>query len=215
MTRSNRAWFYGIIAVRTMSTRKFKLLFLTLCLLVVAGGAAVYLFRGDAFPGEQQVSAKVKEIDGYRNWKKVNSVPQLMPDRVAISCAILTSPESGKPLQSGPHADVHFNVFVNSTGQKAMLEQKSPAFPAGSVIVKEKLASKASANPQLLTVMIKHEKGYNERSGDWEYMVTDGTGAKVEGRGMMENCQSCHVGQKKTDYLFRTYLEEETKKNLK
>jgi hypothetical protein len=198
-----------------MSTRKFKILFLTLCLLVTAGAAGVYLFTGDAFPGEERVSAKVKEIEGYRTWKKVNSVPQLMPDRVAMSCAILRSPETGKPLQSGPHAGVHFNVYVNSTGQKAMLGEKSPAFPAGSVIVKEKLASKESTNPQLLTVMIKHEKGYNERSGDWEYMVTDGTGAKVEGRGMMENCQACHVGQKKTDYLFRSYLEEDTKKNLK
>lgn len=198
-----------------MSTRKFKLLFLTLCLLVLAGAAGVYLFRGDAFPGEEQVSASVKEIERYRSWKKVNSMPQLMPDRVAMSCAILTSPETGSRLRSGPHADVHFNVYVNSTGQKAMLEQKSPVFPAGSVIVKEKLASKESTIPQLLTVMIKHEKGYNERSGDWEYMVTDGTGTKVEGRGMMENCQSCHVGQKKTDYLFRTYLEEDTKKNLK
>lgn len=198
-----------------MTTRKFKILFLTLCLLIIAGAGTVYIFSGGALPGPVRVSAKVPEIDGYRNWKKINSVPQLMPYRVAMSCAILTSPETGERLSSGPHAGVHFNVYVNSIGQKAMLEERSPVFPAGSVIVKEKLASKASIDPQLLTVMIKHEKGYNERSGDWEYMVTDGTGTKVQGRGMIENCQACHIGEKKTDYIFRTYLEEPTRKNLK
>ncbi len=31
-------------------------------------------------------SKLVKEIEGYKNWAKVNSVPQLMPERVAAAC---------------------------------------------------------------------------------------------------------------------------------
>lgn len=214
---SNRAPFPGIQTEGNMlmNTRRFKIIFLGVFLLLMAGLAGVYFFQSRKLPGEERVSAKVPEIEGYRNWKKVNSVPQLMPDRVAMSCAIMTSPETGERLQRGPHAGVYFTVYVNSTGQKAMLEDKTPDFPEGTVIVKEKLPSKDSAAPELLTVMIKREKGYQERSGDWEYMVTDGTGTKVQGRGMIENCQACHVREKKTDYIFRTYLDEAAKKSLK
>lgn len=29
---------------------------------------------------------QVKEVEGYKNWAKVNQVPQLMPKRVATDC---------------------------------------------------------------------------------------------------------------------------------
>lgn len=96
-----------------------------------------------------------------------------------------------------------------------MLERKKPKFPAGSVIVKEKLADEKSRTPELLTVMIKHEKGYNSKSGDWEYMVVDGAGEEVAERGDLQNCQACHAADKKTDYVFRTYLSAAASKKLK
>ena len=70
-----------------------------------------------------------------------------------------------------------------------MMEQAKPSFPEGSVIVKEKLPDKSSQTPELLTVMIKRGKGFNNESGDWEYMVVDGSGTKVEAQGKLENCQ--------------------------
>ena len=96
-----------------------------------------------------------------------------------------------------------------------MLEQSNPNFPEGSVIVKEKLPGKASQEPELLTVMIKRAKGFNPTSGDWEYMVVDGTGTTVQARGKLENCQSCHTGNSRTDYVFRSYLPNEVLNKLK
>lgn len=95
-----------------------------------------------------------------------------------------------------------------------MLERKAPSFPAGSVIVKEKLPSRDSDTPELLTVMIKKGKGFNPASGDWEYMVVDGSGSKVLAQGKLENCQSCHTAKPATDYVFRTYLSDEAVNKL-
>lgn len=165
---------------------------------------------------EFSVSKQVAEIEGYRKWTKVNSMPELMPRRVAIACAMWVSPNGVIIDGDGnPHRDKYFTVFVNEVGREAMLDKKNPKFPVGSVIVKEKLPAKDSREPELLTVMIKQKKGFNPASGDWEYMVVDGTGTKLQGRGNLENCQSCHVGYKKTDYIFRTYLPAEVRNRLK
>lgn len=198
-----------------MTTRKFKILFLGLCLLVLAGSAAVYLFTGDAFPGEGHVSAKVKEIEGYKNWTKVNSIPQHMPAVISRLCGLPRRTSGSNSLHGDKSEEKYFTVYVNDTGREAMLTQKVPQFPEGSIIVKEKLTDRGSKTPELLTVMIKQKKGSSPETGDWEYMVTDGTGTTVQGRGYLENCQACHVGQKGTDYIFRTYLEEAAEKNLK
>jgi hypothetical protein len=158
----------------------------------------------------------VNEIEGYKDWTKVNDVPQVMPERVATACAILVQMDGGGiGGQKNPHREKYYTVYVNQVGRAAMLEQKNPRFPEGSVIVKEKLASRFSESPELLTVMIKRRKGFNPRGGDWEYMVVDGTGTKIEGRGNLKNCQGCHLGNQKTDYIFRTYLSDEVANSLK
>ena len=159
---------------------------------------------------------QVKEIAGYKNWTKVNAVPQLMPGRVAAACAMVMSP--GGVVIDGPgnpHRHKYFTVYVNDVGRAAMLNEKNPKFPVGSVIVKEKLADKESPSPELLTVMIKREKGFNSASGDWEYMVLDGAGTKIEGRGQLQNCQACHLANEKSDYIFRTYLPDDLRNGLK
>jgi len=96
-----------------------------------------------------------------------------------------------------------------------MMEEKSPHFPQGSVIVKEKLTTPDSSTPELLTVMVKRERGYNPESGDWEYMVVDGKGQSVTERGKLESCQSCHLMEKDTDYVSRKYLPNQVAAKLK
>lgn len=162
------------------------------------------------------VAGQVKEIAGYKNWTKVNAVPQLMPERVAAACAMVMSP-GGSVIDGpdNPHRDKYFTVYVNDVGRAAMLNEKNPKFPVGSIIVKEKLTDKESSSPELLTVMIKREKDFNRASGDWEYMVLDGAGTKMEGRGQLQNCQACHLANQKTDYIFRTYLPDGLRNGLK
>jgi hypothetical protein len=190
---------------------------LALCLLIAIGLFAGYFATqpqsfAAAHPAET-AGEPVKEITGYRGWTKVNTEPQLMPDQTALLCAPATQALS--TAAQNPHRNKYITVYVNELGRKAMLEQKSPAFPEGSVIVKEKLPEKSSQTPELMTVMIKRGKGFNPTSGDWEYMVVDGPGTKVLSRGKLDNCQSCHIGRPGTDYVFRTYLPGEVTSKLK
>jgi hypothetical protein len=116
---------------------------------------------------------------------------------------------------TNPHTNKFFTVYVNDIGSKAMLSQKDPSFPVGTVIVKEKLASKESQTPELLTVMIKQKEGFNQASGDWEYAVMDGTGTRLQVRGDLQNCQSCHLAKQGSDYVFRTYLSNDVRDALR
>jgi len=148
-------------------------------------------------------------ISGYKKWTRVNPKPTQVPAQVAQLCAPAFAPVS-------PHAsDKYITVYVNDIGRHAMMEEKTPHFPQGSVVVKEKLTNFKSTTPELLTVMVKRERGYNPESGDWEYMIIDGNGLSVKERGKLENCQSCHLVDKSTDYVSRNYLPAEVAKQLK
>jgi hypothetical protein len=196
-------------------TRHVSRLFEVLVLFfLIAIGSLVSHFATQSYSSASVHPADpIKEIAGYRNWTRVNAEPQLMPDQVSVLCA------APFPIKadgaSNPHRHKYIIVYVNDTGRRAMLEQKNPAFPEGSVIVKEKLSEKSSQTPELLTVMIKRAKGFNPTSDDWEYMVVDGTGMKIQAQGKLENCQSCHSAKPDTDYVFRTYLPDTVRSKLK
>lgn len=200
---------------------KAKVVILAACLIGALALLVNHLATGattSAWDNKDAPAARsqVKEIEGYKSWAKVNSIPQLMPERVAADCYLWQSP-GGVIVngESNPHRDKYFTVYVNEVGRRAMLNQKKPKFPEGSVIVKEKLPAKDSRTPELLTVMIKQKQGFNPASGDWEYMVVDGTGTKLQGRGDLQNCHACHLANQKTDYIFRTYLSDEVTSKLK
>jgi hypothetical protein len=158
----------------------------------------------------------VNEIAGYRNWTKVNPEPQLMELRTRLLCARALSPTAiDVNGQTNPHHEKYITVYVNAVGRTAMMQQAKPNFPVGSVIVKEKLPDKTSQSPEILTVMVKRESGFNSRSGDWEYMVLDGHGESVTERGKLETCQGCHLATPQSDYIFRSYLPDEVRSKLK
>lgn len=191
-----------------------------LAAIMLIGLAATYLplrsvRSGEAASGSDDHDA-VKAIAGYRNWTKVNPKPEFMLPATAALCAMVLPP-TGTDVNTGtnPHRRKYITVYVNESGRKAMMEQASPKFPEGSVIVKEKLSEPSSTSPELLTVMIKREKGFNPETGDWEYAVFDGTGTKLESRGKLSNCQGCHVSRPNSDYVFRTYLTDEVRNKLK
>jgi hypothetical protein len=184
----------------------------SLSILVGIATLAAY-FRAQPSSNAAVLSApdkSVKEIAGYRDWFKVNPTPEVMQSRTAFLCA---APAGGNRIYGpdNPHHEKYITVYVNELGRPAMMEQAKPSFPEGSVIVKEKLPDKSSQTPELLTVMIKRGKGFNNESGDWEYMVVDGSGTKVEAQGKLENCQGCHQANQQKDYVFRTYLPYDVK----
>ena len=165
-------------------------------------------------------SPERSEIAGYRSWKKVNAEPHQVFSALAVQCRMVTAADLAREkAQANPHTDYpkdkFVTVYVNGLGEKPMLRQKNPNFPVGTIIVKEKLPTPESTSPELLTVMIKRQKGYNPKVGDWEFMVCDGDGKKIQARGKLANCQSCHIGWKATGFVTRTYLSESQLRKLK
>jgi hypothetical protein len=90
-----------------------------------------------------------------------------------------------------------------------LISEKVKRFPEGSTIVKERLIGQSGSTPELLVVMVKRGEGFNSASGDWEYLVLNGTGTAIRERGNLASCQSCHVRQKESDFVFRTYLPDQ------
>lgn len=192
---------------------------------VLVGAGALACFRpafrqdagGAATDKESRPAPESKEADrlikGYKSWTKVNAKPVRMEPAPAEQCA---SPFPSQ--QPSPHLQKYLYVYVNAIGKEAMTKQKTPHFPVGTVIVKEKLTKPDSREPELMTVMVRHEKGYNPDNGDWEYLVFNGKGTKVTAQGKLEKCQSCHSksGPGTTDYVFRNaYLPENLRIALK
>lgn len=142
------------------------------------------------------------ELAKYRQWTLVNPKPELMEPLPALSCAII--PGRKEP---SPHLNKYISVFVNPVGREQMMNTKQPPkFPVGSAIVKEKLGSPDSTTPEVLTVMIKREAGYNPENGDWEYLVLNGEASMIVERGKLERCSGCHKFYKHSDFVTRTYL---------
>ncbi len=163
-------------------------------------------------------------VTGYRHWTRVNRTPHAVSSYLALLCRSIT-PEDLKADSANPHLytfgddplfrEKFVTVYVNKTAERAMLYERKPMFPFGSVIVKEKLSTRTSVSPELLTVMRKREPGYDSAGGDWEYIVMDGAGKVTRAQGRLQNCQSCHAQWKRTDYVSRAYLGADVTRSLR
>lgn len=163
----------------------------------------------------ENVLDATREIAGYKDWTKVNQTPERIESRLSALCARPTQSQIERDAKN-PHNDKFITVYVNAIGKDAMMTKKLPKFPVGTVIVKEKLTTAESTEPELLTVMIKREKNYNPMVGDWEFLTFNGAGTETTARGKLENCQSCHLAEKSTDYVSRKgYLPVEIWRKLK
>jgi hypothetical protein len=204
-----------------MMKRSTRYVAACLTLLVIAGVVAGYAFLGAPNAGtiavqrvEASKPAQIDEIRGYRSWTLVNPQPVAISPKASSLCAAQLPANLNNDAQN-PHLHKLISVYVNDTGRRAMMNERYPKFAVGSVIVKEKLPLDKGSEPELLTVMIKRERGFNPASGDWEYMVVDGTGTKAEARGKLENCQACHVPLKYTDYVSRSYMPLDVRGKLR
>jgi hypothetical protein len=144
------------------------------------------------------------EIDGYKHWTPANPKPVKLDAQIAVMCA----PASAMRQPDSPHANKFITVYVNDKGKTALLKTANPQFPQGTIIVKEKLANESATAPELLTVMLKREAGFNPPSNDWEFMVVNGDGKTVIERGKLMNCITCHTAKRQQDFVFRNYLNQ-------
>jgi hypothetical protein len=89
------------------------------------------------------------------------------------------------------------------------MDKEHPHFPVGAIIVREKLAAPDDVIPELIAVMIKHEKGYNPQGGDWEYLTYKKSGNKEIVKNNMMKCQKCHNVVAQSDFVFSTALGQQ------
>jgi hypothetical protein len=151
-----------------------------------------------------------KDFGDYKNWTRVNAKPLKMEANISIQCA---APLPAR--NNSPHQDKFIVVYVNDLGQSALLTQQNPQFPQGSAIVKEKLALENQQQPELLTAMVKREKGFNPGGNDWEFFVLSGDAKSVQAQGKLDNCLACHTANRGNDFVFRNYLPKDVMMKLK
>ena len=149
------------------------------------------------------------ELSRYKTWTLVNPQPALLDPVLAADCA------APSIRVRNPHSNKYISVYVNDAGRTAMMSEKYPRFPSGSIIVKAKSSEETSGLPELLTIMVKRGEGYDQGNGNWEYLVMDGDGSKVERPTNVESCQRCHLARKDTDYVSRVYLPNSIREKLR
>jgi hypothetical protein len=124
--------------------------------------------------------------------------------RISLARPGMLSIPSGPAKAKTPvnHSSAFGVVYVNEIARASMFSSRPVSFPVGSIIVREKLSSASALKPDLLALMVKREKGFNPRLGDWEFLVANGDGTKIEMRERKGECRNCHATQIKNDYVF-------------
>ncbi|HMW02613.1 MAG TPA: cytochrome P460 family protein [Acidobacteriota bacterium] len=102
------------------------------------------------------------------------------------------------------------HVYVNFTGLASL--KAGAILPPGTMIVREKLLSKTSQNPELLVAMVKREPKFNPDGGDWEFLELNSQGTTITRRETQGECYACHKTQTKQDFLFGQYFRKSLKK---
>lgn len=182
-----------------------------LCVAVMAilFSASFLLRRQSAAPDGFNFDAA--ELTDKKSWTQVNAEPYHISSELDGLCRIPTSQDYKNigDRTGNPHMAPSIIVYVNNAGKEAMFA-KQPQFPVGSIIVKKKLGTfHERYQPLLYTVMRKREAGYNAALGDWEFSVVGADGKELQASGRLENCQSCHVSKKDSDFVFRPYVKLE------
>jgi hypothetical protein len=122
----------------------------------------------------------------------------IYPDGFALPSA---RPSSSR--ESETHDSSLGFVYANALARGALAKDGlGTKFPAGSVIVREKLSRETDVLPQLVAAMIKRAPGFNPKGGDWEFLIADGKLAKVRERQKTGSCLKCHSSQADRDFVF-------------
>lgn len=133
---------------------------------------------------------------------RITQTPVPMDPRVARLCM---GPE-GRPHQD-PHSAHSAHISV-SAPQADAFRQGTNSFPAGTMIVKEKLHGLGGGpSADLFTGMLKREAGYNSSGGDWEWFVVAGPAGlrQVVARGQLTSCLDCHEKHRATGFITSRY----------
>jgi hypothetical protein len=149
---------------------------------------------------------------------RVTDKPMSMDRQVAMLCR---APDPTDLPEANPHRGHFVHVYV-TPGEEKKIRTGQGTYPVGTMIVKEKLPgplkleeetgkkkqANSAATPELFTIMLKREAGYNKECGDWEFMVVSGDMKQLLARGKLDSCVECHQQYKQTDYVTQLYPEQ-------
>ena len=131
-----------------------------------------------------------------------------VPIKRSITTTQIRFPRGLPPGNDEPKPKLHGDsssfgvVYANDLARSSYSSSPTQTFPVGSILIREKLASPNAEKPQLLTVMIKREKGFNPEGGDWSFLTVDGAGTKVKQRKKKGDCLECHQSASDRDFVF-------------
>lgn len=134
-----------------------------------------------------------------KNAEKASTEPKVTENSVDVK-------PLAEPTSHGVSPGVSFGVVYANALAQAEINKENPQFPVGSIIVREKLVT-GNETPELVIAMVKREKGFSEKTGDWEFFVFDGKDLKINSRETVGSCSACHINAEKTDWVFRDYLK--------
>jgi hypothetical protein len=130
-----------------------------------------------------------------------NIVTSQASTRIRFPAPGTISPTRAKPDKT--HTSTFGVAYGNDIARRAILSTGTLRFPTGSILVREKLLTPTAANPSVLVVMIKREKGFNPKANDWEFLTVSGDLRKIENREKEGKCRACHASEAKNDFVFR------------
>ena len=131
-----------------------------------------------------------------------------VPIKRSITTTQIRFPKGLPPGNDEPKPSLHGDsssfgvVYANELAKKAYSASPLQPFPVGSILIREKLATSTAQKPQVLTVMIKRENGFNPKGGNWSFLTIDGAATKVKSRKKGGDCLECHQSARARDFVF-------------
>ena len=112
----------------------------------------------------------------------------------------VSPPASGSRDEEFTDATTFGFAYVNEVGRSAF-RQKPSLFPAGSIIVRERLLTLTSP-PDVLVVMVKRERDFNRKANGWEFLTIKGDATRILKRQKGGKCLKCHASAAGNDFVF-------------
>jgi Cytochrome P460 len=164
--------------------------------------AAIALLSCSAMSADNQPT----DEDLLKRVKDPHQLIRFTKERVGLAGRLVT--DCGLPdpnhaeLLGGLQAAIQVYVTPESFASFVNEEAK---FPVGTIILKEKFPTMDAKAAELYTGMLKREKGYNPKAGDWEFFVLTGDRNAVTARGRIDSCMDCHQQYAKSDFVTKRY----------
>ena len=132
-------------------------------------------------------------VADYQTWTRLNNEPFNVSAGLWALCR-LPSAEEEAYLDS-PHAEYYINVYVNDAGRDLIVREGSRAFPIGTIVVKEKLATLEGEVRNELGIMVKRGPS------SWQYLYWD-NGTLYQASDEVGHCAECHSAETEGDSVF-------------